>query len=291
MTRPFYRPYIHSAMRVGNVEFSFVSDGTIRLDGGALYGVVPKVIWSTLTPPDRRNQVSVGLNCLLVRAGGKNIVVDTGVGNKHTPQRKRSSATKAGGLVSDLKAHGLGVEDIDTVALTHLHFDHAGGCTRRGYGEKAVPTFPKATYLIQRKDWYEATHTSERTEAAYRPEDFVPLEESRQLELLDGDTEIAPDVWLKITGGHTSGHQMLFIESGDQRVAYLGDVLPTHHHLPLTYITAWDMYPLDTLERKRDLLDQAESEGWLLLFSHGVALRAGYATRVDGRLSLTPKEM
>ena len=265
-----------------------VSDGTIGLDGGALYGVVPKVVWNKLSPADGRNRVTVGLNCLLIRVGGKNILVDTGVGNKHTLRRKNAFAMKAGGLVGDLMAHGLGVEDIDVVALTHLHFDHAGGCTKRGYGRKAVPTFPRAVYLVQRRDWYEATHTSERSRAAYVPEDFLPLDEGHQLELLDGDTEIAPNVWLKVTGGHTSGHQMVFVESGDQRVACLGDVLPTPHHLPFPYGTAWDIHPLDTLERKRCLIEQAEREGWLLIFGHGIDPKAGHPVRRGGRLTLAP---
>ena len=278
-------------MKLGNVEVSFVNDGTIALDGGALFGVVPKVIWNTLSPADRRNRVTMGLNCLLVRSGGKNILVDTGVGTKHTPKRRRMFAMRAGGLVNELKAHGLGVEHIDLVALTHLHFDHVGGCTRRANGGKHVPTFPRAMYLVQRQDWEEANNTNERTRAAYNPEDFLPLEESHQLELLDGDTEIAPNVWLKRTGGHTQGHQILFIDSGDRRAAYLGDVLPTPHHLPLPYIGGWDLYPLDTLGRKRDILQHAEKESWLLMFSHGVDLRAGYPTRKDGRLGLIPQEL
>ena len=291
MTRRVSCPYIHSAVRIGNVELSFVSDGTIRLDGGALYGVVPKVIWNTLSPADRRNRVMVGLNCLLIQVGGKNILVDTGVGNKHPPRRKNFFAMRGGALISDLKSHGLGVEDIDVLVLTHLHFDHTGGCTRRGYGDRTVPTFPRATYLVQRQDWYEATHTSERTSGAYIPEDFLPLEESHQLELLDGDTEIAPGVWLKVTGGHTSGHQMAFIDSGDPLVAYLGDALPTPHHLPLPYGTAWDTYPLDTLKCKRQFLSQAERERWLLIFGHGLNLRAGYLVRKDGQLSLDPQDL
>ena len=278
-------------MKIGRVGVSFVNDGTIRLDGGALYGAVPKVVWNSLTPADRRNRVTVGLNCLLIRAGGKNILVDTGVGNKHSLRRKNMFAMKAGGLVTDLKSRGLGVDDIDIVALTHLHFDQAGGCTKQAYGDRTVPTFPRATYLVQRKDWYEATHTTERTRSVYIPDDYIPLEESGQLELLDGDTEIAPNVWLKVTGGHTAGHQVLFVESRDRRVAYLGDVLPTPLHLPLLHITSWDVHPTDTIERKRQFLTQAESDGWLLIFGHGIGQRAGYLVRRDGQLTLDPEEL
>ena len=252
---------------------------------------MPKAIWNKLSSADARNRVTLGLNCLLIQAAGKAILVDAGVGTKHPRRRKDIFAIKAGELVDDLRVSGLGVDDIDLVALTHLHFDHAGGCTRLGYGDRAVPSFPKATYLVQRAAWHEATHTTERTRAAYITEDFLPLEESKQLELLDGDTEIAPNVWLKVTGGHTSGHTMVFIESGDRRVACLGDVLPTHHHLPLPYITAWDVYPHETLSCKRQLLAQAEKEEWLLIFGHGVGLRSGYLARKNGQLTLEPQDL
>jgi glyoxylase-like metal-dependent hydrolase (beta-lactamase superfamily II) len=278
-------------MRVGDTELTLLSDGAIRLDGGVLYGVVPKETWKHLTPADRSNRVRVGLNCLLIRTKDENILVDTGVGNKHPLRRKNAFAMKAGDLVNDLRTHGLGVEDIGIVALTHLHFDQAGGCTRRGYSDKIVPTFPKATYLVQRQEWHEANHPSERISSTYIPEDFLPLEESGQLELLDGDREIAPDVWLKVTGGHTSGHQILFVGPGDRRVAYLGDVLPTHHHLPVRCVTAWDVRPLDTIEHKRALLEQAEAERWLILFGHGLDVKAGYLVRVDGELALAPQEL
>lgn len=276
-------------MRVGNVELALVSDGTIRLDGGALYGVVPKVLWSRWTRADRKNRVTIGLNCLLIRSGGKNILVDTGVGNKHPRRRRSMFAMAAGSLVGNLKAIGVEPEDIHIVALSHLHFDHAGGCTTYDSHSKPLPTFPNATYLVQRRDWEEATDTNERTRAAYLPEDFLPLEKSEQLELLDGDREIAPGVWLKVTGGHTAGHQMVFIDSVGERAACLGDVLPTPHHLSLPYISAWDLFPMKTLASKRQLLKQAEREEWLLVFAHSLDIRAGYLVREEGRLRLSPR--
>ena len=260
-------------------------------DGGSLYGVVPKVVWNTLTPADEHNRVTVGINCLLIKANGKNILVDTGVGNKHPLKRKNAFAMKAGRLVSDLRAQKLGVDDIDIVALSHLHFDQAGGCTRTGYSDNPVPTFPKATYLVQKGGWNEATNLSERIRAAYVEDDYLPLQESRQLELLDGDTEIVPNVWLRVTGGHTEGHQMVFIDTDDQKVAYLGDLLPTHHHLPPNHITAWDVQPLESLKQKRRLITQAEKERWLLIFSHGVSLKGGYLAKRDGKLELEPQKL
>lgn len=278
-------------MRIGRTEVTFVSDGTIRLDGGAMFGTVPKALWRRWVTADRKNRVTIGLNCLLIKAGGKNILVDTGVGTKHPRRRKTIFAMAAGRLVGDLEEHGLSPADIDMVALTHLHFDHVGGCTQGDGRGKLVPTFPKATYLVQRQDWEEATQTNERTRPAYLPEDFLPLAESKQLTLLDGDTEIAPGVWLKRTGGHTAGHQMVYIDSEGQRAACLGDVLATHHHLPVHYTTAWDLYPLETVAQKVKLLAQAEEEGWLLAFGHGLTQRSGYLTRQGGRLTLRLQEL
>ncbi|MFQ5861168.1 MAG: MBL fold metallo-hydrolase [Dehalococcoidia bacterium] len=278
-------------MKLGNVELHLVSDGAIHLDGGTLFGIVPKTLWRAKAPPDRKNRVTIGLNCLLIRSGGKNILVDTGVGTKHPRQRRAIYAMAAGALTEALRQRGLAPDEIDLVVMTHLHFDHAGGCTRLDAQGHPIPTFPRATYLIQRRDWEEATHTNERTRAAYLPEDFLPLEERGQLALLDGDQEITPGVWVQATGGHTSGHQMVLIDSGEQRAACGGDILPTPHHLPPHYTTAWDLFPLDTVRRKRELLAQAEREGWLLLFGHGLETCAGYLTREGERLILKPASL
>lgn len=278
-------------MRLGSSKLTLVSDGTIRMDGGSMFGVVPKAIWSRTRPADRQNRVEMGLNCLLIRTGGKNVLVDTGVGTKHSQKVRTIFHIRAGQLVSNLARAGLAREDIDLVVLTHLHFDHAGGCTRWDRNGSLEPVFPRATYLVQRRDWQEATKTNERTRPAYLPEDFLPLEGTKQLELLDGDTELLPGLWVRRTGGHTAGHQMVCIESAGERAACLGDVLPMPQHLPVHYITAFDMYPLETLDAKRRWLSRAEKENWLLIFGHGTDQKAGYLARQDGRLSLTPYEI
>ena len=278
-------------MKIGDVELYVVSDGTIRRDGGALYGVAPKVAWNRYSPADKRNRVKLGLNCLVVRTGGKNILVDTGAGKKHPLSRRNMYAMKSGALLSGLRAHGLGADDIHLVVLTHLHFDHAGGSTRRSQTDRPVPTFPKASYLVQKVDWLEATNTTERTADSYIEEDFIPLEESRQIEYLDGDTEILPGVWLRVTGGHTGGHQALFVESGDRPAAFLGDVMPTAHHLPTSFATAWDSRPADTVEWKRRFLVQAEKDRRLLVFCHGVETVAGYLVRQNDSLTLDPQQL
>ena len=273
------------------MEVSLICDGTARVDGGALFGTVPKVLWSTFSPANKRNQVNIGINCLLIRVDGKNILVDTGFGNKRSAQRRAGQKSKAGALVAELRGHGLDVDDIDIVALTHLHLGHAGGSTRRGYADRLSTAFPRATYLVQRRDWHEANNTSERTRGSYDTGDFLPLEGSEQLKLLDGDSEIASDVWLRLTPGHTAGHQIICARSEGQTVAFMGDLVPTTHHLPPDHITAWDARPVETLGSKRDVLAQAEREGWLLVFGHGLGTTAGYLERRDGELVLNPEEL
>ena len=278
-------------MQLGRAQLDIISDGTIRVDGGSMFGVVPKAIWNRDRVADRQNRVEMGLNCSLIRVGGKSVLVDTGVGTKHGRKVKSIYHMKAGRLVANLAAHGVAPEDIDLVILTHLHFDHAGGCTRYRAGTRArllEPVFPRATYLAQRQDWEEATKTNERTRPAYLPEDFLPLEEARQLELLDGDTEVLPGLWVRRTGGHTAGHQMVYLESEGMTAAWLGDVLATPQYLPVHYITAFDMYPLETVEAKRHWLGRAEAEDWLLIFGHSLEPQAGRLTRRDGRLSMLP---
>ena len=274
-------------MKIGNIDVHIISDGQVRLDGGSMFGVVPRPLWRPLVTPDRKNRVTIGLNCLLVRTADKNVLIDTGVGTKHPPRRRALFAMAAGRLLQGLKQHGLEASDIDFVVLTHLHFDHAGGATRMARG-KIVPAFPKARYVVQQRDWAEATCTNDRTRPAYFPEDFLPLHEHGLLELVDGEADIAPGVRLHRTGGHTAGHQLALVHSKGEYLACLGDVFPTRHHLRPHWITAWDGYPMDTVAAKRDVLTQAERENWRLLFGHATQQRAGRLTRHNGQLSLEP---
>ena len=278
-------------MRVGTAELNIVSDGVFRLDGGTIFGVVPKTIWSRLRPPDRKNRVLLGLNCLLIRSGGKTVLVDTGVGTKSGRLTRTIYGMRAGHLVGNLAQRGVRPEDIDLVVLSHLHFDHVGGCTRYRRGShQAIPVFPRATHLVQRADWREATETNERTGPAYNPEDFLPLEQAGQLELLDGDAELLPGLWVRRTGGHTAGHQFTCLESDGEKVACFGDIMPTPDHLSLNYITSFDLYPQESVEAKRRWLEPAERENWLLVFGRGTTPVAGRLTRNDrGRLALQPE--
>ncbi|MFQ5933727.1 MAG: MBL fold metallo-hydrolase [Dehalococcoidia bacterium] len=273
-------------MRLGSLNVHVVSDGTFKLDAGALFGVVPKPLWERKVRADRRNRVQMGLNCLLIQSNGLNILVDTGVGRKEPEKTKDIYGLASGRLQRGLKDHGLVPRDIQMVILSHLHFDHVGGCTRFDSKGNVVCTFPKAKYIAQKADWEEANNPNERNTAAYHKDDFEPLLEKGQLELIDGDAEIVPGVLAKVTGGHSKGHQVIIVGNGRRKAAIMGDLVSTTHHLPLPYIPAFDLYPMDSLKRKKELLEQAEKEGWLLIFAHDPEKVAGYLERRDGKVYL-----
>ena len=275
-------------MKIGDLTVSVISDGRFRLDGGALFGQVPRVLWQERLRPDRQNRIPIGMNCVLIQSPRGNILVDTGVGTKRRDLMKERYAVTASKLMQGLRAHGLSPRDIHYVILSHLHFDHAGGSTRLDRRGQVIPTFPRARYLIQRAAWQDAVQPNERGRYAYFPDDFLPLEERGQVDLLDGDTEVIPGVWTRVTGGHAPGHQVVMLSQGGERIVFLGDLVPTNHHLSLAWIGAVDTFPEETLARKRELLAQAEREGWLVIFSHDASHQAGYLERRDGRLRLRP---
>ncbi len=275
-------------MKLGKVDIHPVTDGRFRLDGGAMFGVVPKVIWERCCQSDEKNRIQLGLNCLLVRTHGKNILVDTGLGNKwDAKHRDMFAIDRTPPLYDSLKAIGLGSEDIHMVVNTHLHFDHAGGNTVREEGVGTIAAFPKAKYFVQRGEFEDAVRSNERTRASYRHENFTPLSHVGQWEFLDGDQELAPGVSVAVTRGHTAHHQAVKIESEGETAFYLGDLIPTVSHLPLPYIMGYDLYPLQTLETKRWVLDRAFEEHWLLVFEHDPRVQMGYVKKdVEGKYYL-----
>jgi len=253
-----------------------ISDGVIKMDGGSMFGQVPKVAWESSVVTDRKNRMTLGLNCLLLQVAGQNVLVDTGTGSKEIDQDFGLVPSR---LLKGLKGVGLTPKDVSAVVLSHLHFDHSGGCTRLDRTGKLVTTFPKAKYYVQRACWDEACNPNERCQGSHRSENFLPIEERGQLELLDGDTEIMPGLNVIVTDGHALGHQIVMFQHGGERVVFLGDIVPTPHHLKMVAISAFDSSPEKTLEQKRDLLKQAEQQGWLLVFSHGHDIKAGYLER------------
>jgi glyoxylase-like metal-dependent hydrolase (beta-lactamase superfamily II) len=267
-------------MKLGAFDIYPVTDGRFRLDGGAMFGVVPKVLWEKCCAADELNRIALSLTCLLIRAKGKNILVDTGLGSKEDGKFQRMfDVERRPTLLDSLRRFGLKPEDIHMVINTHLHFDHAGGNTMQKENGTIVPAFPKAQYFVQHGEFEDAARANERTKASYRRDNFTPIAHMNQWEFLHGDTEILPGVTAVVTAGHTRFHQGVKIESEGHAAFFLGDLIPTVSHLPLPYIMGYDLFPIQTLETKRWVLDRAFEEKWLLVFEHDPLIQAGYVRR------------
>jgi glyoxylase-like metal-dependent hydrolase (beta-lactamase superfamily II) len=261
-------------MRIGDINVHVLDAGPISLDGGAMFGVVPRVLWEKKMPPDALNRIRMCMNVLLVQSAGVNLLLDTGAGDKEDERFRDQYGLEAPSLDAALASHGLVREDVHVVVNTHLHFDHAGGNTIRAASGRLLPAFPKARYFVQRTEFEEAMAAHERNRASYFPENYVPLAESGQMELVEGEREVAPGVWTYPLPGHTLGLQGLFMDSRHERGLYLTDCVPTSHHVPIPWIMAYDLYPMITLETKKRVLPEAEREGWTLFFEHDPAVRA-----------------
>ncbi len=270
---------------LGDFELTIVSDGTYFLDGGAFFGVVPKTMWSKRVTADDQNRVDAGLNSLLVRTGDKNILVETGIGNKLSEKLAQIYKQPAQ-LLDNLDAAGVAPEDIDIVINTHLHFDHCGWNTVRR-GDQIVPTFPKAKYYAQREEWEHGRLQLERDAISYMSPNYDPLIESGQMVLLDGDQGLLPGISVKVFPGHTASMQAVIVESGGKRACYISDLIPTSNHLDITWAMAFDLFPLQTIESRKKYYAQAIPGKWLTVFTHGHETPWGYVERGErGRLGL-----
>lgn len=257
-------------LRLGKVEVYFFQEGKFWLDGGAMFGVVPKVLWSKLIESDELNRIPMGANLLLVKTGRNLVLVDTGIGESWDEKMKEIYSIERKDWFDEV---GYGPSDITHVVLTHLHFDHTGGSTEKVDG-RFVPVFKKATYIVQSDEWYVATNKNERTRAAYIDERFRPLE--GQLEFVNGDVQIVEGVRVVKTGGHTRGHQVVIVEGGGKSLLYMADLVPMATHVRLPYIMAYDNYPLETLEKKKELYKWAIEEDVLIVFEHDFEPTMGY---------------
>ena len=268
--------------KIGDLTVHAIQAGGQKLDGGAMFGVVPKPLWEKRIPADERNRIQLGMRCLLIEHPSGLILIDTGAGNKENAKFKdiygieNEGADGATMLEDGLKEIGAAPTDIALVINTHLHFDHAGGNTRtRGEGSSAEITFPNATYIVRRGEYEYAMHSNERTAASYFERNYVPLEEADRLELVTREKTIVKGIRVIPTPGHTPFHQSVLIESAGERAFFLGDLVPTHAHLPLPWIMGYDVEPLVTLETKRRILKQALDEKWLVIFEHDATVAWG----------------
>lgn len=274
-------------MKIGSFELISLSDGTMRVDGGAMFGVVPRVFWEKTNQPDEKNRIVIGVNPLLIRAEGANILVDTGNGDKFSEKLLNIyGIEREETLLKSLSDIGLEPVDIDIVINTHLHFDHCGGNTFVDKSGKLQPTFPNARYIVQKAEWEDATNTNELTKASYLPENYMPLIDAGVVDLVDGNIEVFPGVTVVRTPGHNRGHQSVKIESEGKTAFFLGDMIPTAAHIPLSYIMGYDLYPVELLEVKRKILREALEGHWLMIFEHDPKIKMGYLKEVNRKLSV-----
>ncbi|HUX88094.1 MAG TPA: MBL fold metallo-hydrolase [Chloroflexota bacterium] len=276
-------------MKIGDIDVEILNDGYFHLDGGAMFGVVPRVLWEKKLPPDERNRVKMALRCLLIRHAGKTILIDTGIGDKlDAIEQERFGVERERGLLTELAGYGVSPDKVDIVVDTHLHMDHAGGNTTRHLGA-LVPTFPNAEYWIQRVEWEEAVKPNERTRATYLPDNLDPLAAAGQVRLIDGSTEIVPGVRWFSTPGHTRGHGSVLLASGEESALYTVDVCPFAAHLErLAWIPGFDVEPLVSLETKRQIVADAVTNNRLVIFDHDPDIIAARLVGTPERWTVEP---
>jgi len=274
----------------GDLQVSLLDAGAFWLDGGAMFGVVPRPIWEKERTPDTRNRIRLGMNVVLIEDGHRRILVDTGAGTKWDPKYREIYGLSPRSPAEFLAPAGLAPGQIDLVVNTHLHFDHAGGNTERNSRGEVVPSFPNARYVVQRGDLETARAGSERTRASYLPENFEPLLAEDRFELIDGPVMMGPGLELRPAPGHTPHMQILLNATPEGKLAFLADLVPTASHIPYPWVMGYDQEPLVTLATKRAILPDAAREGWVLLFEHDDVMPAATLEEKDGRLHARPVE-
>jgi glyoxylase-like metal-dependent hydrolase (beta-lactamase superfamily II) len=254
-------------VQLGDFELSIFSDGTYPLDGGAFFGVIPKVMWSRKVASNADNYVTAGLNSLLIRTGKQTVLVETGMGNKLSPRMAKFYGQPAQ-LLDNLGAAGVAPEEIDIVINSHLHFDHCGWNTVRDSNGKVIPTFPRAKYYAPEGEWQYAQNPSERDSISFISENYDPLVESGQMTLLKGGEEIVPGIFVETFAGHTAHMQAVIVQSQAKTACYISDLMPTTAHIDLTWGMGFDLYPLQTIDSKKRYYGKAIPEKWLTVFTH-----------------------
>ncbi len=278
-------------MHLGDIEIRFLDGGAFGLDGGAMFGVVPKVLWEKKSPPDERNRIRMRANSLLVRAHNKTILIETGNGTKwDAKQRAIYNVQDGDPLIDSLHRAGVEPDDVDIVFNTHLHFDHAGGNTRI-VADRAVPTFRNARYVVQKSELEHALAPTERDRASYLPDNYQPITDAGQWNLVDGDAEIVPGISVARIPGHNASIQAILLNGGGKSLAFVADLLPTRHHIPLPWIMAYDLYPMQTLETKRKWLPRFINEGWMVVFAHDPDIATATLHDRDGKIEIASVDL
>jgi methylmalonyl-CoA epimerase len=286
-------PPPHASLQVRRVQFGSLQlttlhDGLFRLDGGAMFGVVPRPLWERHTAADDRNRIQLAMRPLLVEGSFGRLLVDCGAGDKWSAKERDIYAFDRRRALDDALADaGTTAEQIDLALATHLHFDHFGGATARHDG-RLVPRFPNARYLIRAAEWEDATHPHERNRASYLADDFVPLRDAGVVDFYDGDREVVPGVRVVRSGGHTGQHQIVFIESAGRTAVFPADIIPTTAHVQDPWIMGYDLFPMETLDVKRRLIREAIDRDYLILFEHDPLVSAGYIRERNGRRFVEP---
>jgi glyoxylase-like metal-dependent hydrolase (beta-lactamase superfamily II) len=274
---------------LGDFELTVASDGIYHLDGGAFFGVIPKVMWEKKLSADEKNRVLCGLNSLIVRTGHQTILIETGAGNKLSEKMVKIYGQPAK-LLDNLNTAGIPPDDVDIVINTHLHFDHCGWNTIRT-GQNIAATFPNAKYYVQKGEWERAQSPAERDAISYIGANYDPLVDSGQMQLLTGDQEILPGISVQVFPGHTRDMQAVVITSGGQTACYISDLIPTTAHIPITWGMGFDLYPLDVIASRKRYYEKAIPEKWLTIFTHDANTPWAYVEHdANGKLEARPVE-
>lgn len=279
-------------MKFGEYRVEIIPDCEFRLDGGAMFGVVPRNLWSKVAPPDDQNRIRMSMNCLFVEGAGERILIDTGIGDKWSDKhRAMYGIYRSRSLDDSLKAiAGVSASDISIVINTHLHFDHAGGNTMLDELGQALPSFPNARYFISQAEYEHAESPSDRDRASYFPDNWQPLKESGQLELKQGDYEVIPGLRMQTVAGHNRSMQCARLTADSQTLFAFADLVPMRAHVPFAWVMGYDLYPVETVEAKKKLVPQAARENWTCLFYHDPEQALGRIEQIEGKFRVTSLE-
>ncbi len=276
----------NQTVALGDFELTAITDGTYVADGGAFFGVVPKVMWQKKVQPDEMNRVAVGCNCVLVRTGKQNVLIEAGIGNKLEEKKKKIFQAQEK-LLENLHAAGIAPEDVHVVINSHLHFDHCGWNTVYKNG-LAVPTFPNAKYYAPEGEWKHGSLQLERDRVSYISDNYDPLIRSGQMQLLGGAAEIVPGISVEAWPGHTRHMWAVFLRSGGKTACYISDLIPTTWHLDVTWVMAYDLFPLEVIENRKKYYARAIPEEWLTIFTHDPEVPWAYINKIDNKLGFKP---